>query len=269
MDKSNSLFSISYPDAKAVVVSGDIHGNFNHLVHKLCVQYQMKDTVLIVAGDCGFGFEKKESYENMVRRNSKRMNEANNWIVFVRGNHDNPAYFDGKAFRHKRFIAVPDYTVICACSHQILCVGGAVSIDRKSRIAERNRAEYGNMDLDAEDAPFKRDIYWPEEKPFFDASQMSLVNKKYRIDTVVTHSAPSFCEMFTKGGLTSWAENDSCLMGDVEEERLMMDLLYNRLIVDAHPIAYWCYGHFHQSRHNSMNGTMFIMLDILEFYSLH
>jgi len=34
------------------------------------------------------------------------MNECNNWIVFVRGNHDNPAYFDGKAFMHKRFMAV-------------------------------------------------------------------------------------------------------------------------------------------------------------------
>ena len=37
----------------------------------------------IVAGDCGFGFEKKEYYEQMVRRNTKRMNQANNWIVFV------------------------------------------------------------------------------------------------------------------------------------------------------------------------------------------
>ena len=72
--------------------------------------------MLIVAGDCGFGFEKKEYYEQMVRRNAKRMNQANNWIVFVRGNHDNPAYFDG--------------AILQACNHTILCVGGAISIDR-------------------------------------------------------------------------------------------------------------------------------------------
>lgn len=94
MNHSNT-FSLSFPEAKTIIVSGDIHGDFNQLVFKLCIQYQLTDTLLIVAGDCGFGFEKKEYYEQMVRRNVKRMNQANNWIVFVRGNHDNPAYFNG------------------------------------------------------------------------------------------------------------------------------------------------------------------------------
>lgn len=84
----------------------------------------MTYTVVIVAGDCGFGFEKEGYYDNIVKRNSKRMNKANNWIVFIRGNHDNPAYFDGKTFAHKRFMAVPDYSVIRACGHVVLCVGG-------------------------------------------------------------------------------------------------------------------------------------------------
>ena len=43
------------------------------------------------------------------------MNSYNNWIVFARRNHDNPAYFDGKVFAHKRFLTVPDYSVIEAC----------------------------------------------------------------------------------------------------------------------------------------------------------
>ena len=95
----NGIFSLSFPEAKTIIVSGDIHGDFNQLVFKLCIQYQLTDTLLIVAGDCGFGFEKREYYEQMVRRNVKRMNQANNWIVFVRGNHDNPAYFDGVMFQ--------------------------------------------------------------------------------------------------------------------------------------------------------------------------
>ena len=45
------VFNLRFPKANSIVVSGDIHGDFNHLVYKLCVQYQMKDTVLIVAGD--------------------------------------------------------------------------------------------------------------------------------------------------------------------------------------------------------------------------
>ena len=109
---SSKIFHKTFPEAKSIVVSGDIHGDFNELVFKMCEQYQMKDTLLIVAGDCGFGFEKPGYYENMVRKNTRRMSAANNWIVFVRGNHDNPAYFDGHTFNHKRFLAVPDNAVI-------------------------------------------------------------------------------------------------------------------------------------------------------------
>ena len=131
---NNNVFTYTYPEAKSVVISGDIHGDFNELVYKLCIQYQMTDTLLVVAGDCGFGFEKKAYYEQILRRNAKRLNEANNWIVFVRGNHDNPAYFDGTTFKHKRMRCVPDYTVLQVCNHNILCVGGAISIDRKIRM---------------------------------------------------------------------------------------------------------------------------------------
>ncbi len=69
------------------------------------------------------------------------MNQANNWIVFVRGNHDNPAYFEGTTFSYKRFIAVPDYTILQACNHSILCVGGAISIDRIYHINEWNKRQ--------------------------------------------------------------------------------------------------------------------------------
>ena len=44
-----------YNEAKQVVVCGDIHGAFETMVFKTCVQYGMTDTLVIVAGDCGFG----------------------------------------------------------------------------------------------------------------------------------------------------------------------------------------------------------------------
>ena len=73
-----------YPDAKQVLVSGDIHGDFRGLVFKLCVQYGLTDTLLIVAGDCGFGFEKPGYYESIYNLVAGRLKKANNWIVFVR-----------------------------------------------------------------------------------------------------------------------------------------------------------------------------------------
>ena len=43
-----------YNEAKQVVVCGDIHGAFETMVFKICVQYGMTDTLVIVAGDGGF-----------------------------------------------------------------------------------------------------------------------------------------------------------------------------------------------------------------------
>ena len=90
MSEENSFYD--FPDAKGIVVSGDIHGEFSQLVYKCCVQYRMTDTLIIVAGDCGFGFEQPGYYENVYNRNRERLSKSNNWIVFVRGNHDNPVF---------------------------------------------------------------------------------------------------------------------------------------------------------------------------------
>lgn len=99
-----------FPECKDIVVSGDIHGDFNLLVNKICVQYQMQNTLVIVAGDCGFGFDKRGYYDNMVKRNAKRMNDANNWIVFIRGNHDNWRILMGKALSTN--VSLPFQTIL-------------------------------------------------------------------------------------------------------------------------------------------------------------
>lgn len=207
MSTTNSIFTLQFPEAKNIIVSGDNHGDFNLLVNKLCVQYQMKDTVLIVAGDCGFGFERKGYYEGIVRRNAKRMSEANNWIVFVRGNHDNPAYFDGKTFNHKSFVAVPDYSVLQACGHSILCIGGAISIDRQYRKDSWMRQQ-NLYHKHQSNEPLDRNVYWSDEAPYYDANKLNAVNERFAIDTVITHTAPSFCELQSKNGLATWAAND-------------------------------------------------------------
>ena len=59
-----------YPEAKSVVVCGDIHGDFHTLANKMCKQYQMTDTLLIVAGDCGFGFDKPAYYEQVYNKDA-------------------------------------------------------------------------------------------------------------------------------------------------------------------------------------------------------
>lgn len=110
MNVDNNIYE--FPDAKGIVVSGDIHGDYEKLVYKCCLQCQMTDALIIVAGDCGFGFNKSGYYDAIYQKVSSRLAKANNWIVFIRGNHDNPAYFDGQQVNYKRWKAVPDNSVL-------------------------------------------------------------------------------------------------------------------------------------------------------------
>ena len=256
-----------FASAKSVVVSGDIHGDFNRLVFKMCVQYEMRDTLLIVAGDCGFGFENQGYYEDMTKRNSKRLSESNNWIVFVRGNHDNPAYFDGRTFNHRRMMCVPDYTVIQACGHTILCVGGGISIDRRYRLDkwEAEQKKPFRRHFSVADNRLAKRYYWADEAPVYEDALLHEINEEFAIDTVITHTAPSFCELQNKNFLMQFSASDATLLDDVKAERATMDALYHRLRHDAHPLTHWFYGHFHQSWHSAIEGVMFSMLDVMEF----
>ena len=148
-------FVVTYPEAKSLVICGDIHGEFVPLVYEMCVRYGMHDTLVIVAGDCGFGFEKPGAYDQVFRRIEKRLAQNNCWIAMVRGNHDDPAYFatdtaGHTAVEHKRWRTVPDYAVIQSCGRTVLCVGGAISVDRQIRKQEMARHP-GKV------------YYWPEE----------------------------------------------------------------------------------------------------------
>lgn len=254
MDLNNTY---SFPGAKSIVVCGDIHGDFNTVIHKLCVQYQMTNTVLVIAGDCGFGFEKLEYYENVFKRNSVRLSKANNWVVMLRGNHDDPSYFQEMKISHERFCTIPDYSVIQACGHSILCIGGAVSIDRSHR-----------MDYDKAHVKSGKSSYWTDEMPVYDAARLDEIGASLKIDTVISHTAPSFCELISKNGLAQWASQDSKLLADCETERQTIDKILSHLKSSGHPIKHWYYGHFHQSRNAEIDSILFSMLDIMEFKEL-
>ena len=250
----NNIKTYSFPEAKNIVVCGDIHGEFNAVIFKLCVQYQMTDTLLIVAGDCGFGFEKPGYYDIIYNRNSARLSKANNWILMIRGNHDAPSYFNEEKISHKRFRTIPDYSVIQACGHNILCVGGAISIDRYNRLKYDNRNRISQVAS-----------YWPDEVPVYNKTLLNEIDNEFKIDTVITHTAPSFCELFSKDGIADWAEWDPELFTDIDKERHTIDQIFNHLKSDAHPVSHWYYGHFHRSWTSEIEGVLFSMLNIMEF----
>lgn len=235
----------NYPFVKSVVVCGDIHGEFENLVYQCCVQYKLRDTLIIVAGDCGFGFDNHINTTEGIVPLLRRLIRANCWLAFVRGNHDNPAYFDGEHFSDAdRFGTIPDYSILTACGHQILCVGGAVSIDRDNR-------------TDGKD-------WWMNEGPALRPDLMAEIARKgFRIDMVVTHTAPSFCEFVTPP-----AGIDAMLLADIRHERDVMDGLLAHLHHDGHPLRRWFYGHFHSSWNAELDGVVFTMLNCMELKQL-
>lgn len=110
-----------------------------------------------------------------------------------------------------------------------------------------------------------KNLYWNNEVPLYDGKQLDLLSSKYAIDTVITHTAPSFCELLTKDGLNYWIQNDSTLLCDIEAERITIDKIHAQLIQNNHPVSHWFYGHFHQSWYNTIDGISFKILDIMEF----
>ena len=261
-DMPKEVNVLEFPKAKSIVVSGDIHGEFTQLVFKCCVQYGMTDTLIIVAGDCGFGFEREGYYEGVYKRCSARLSKANNWLLFVRGNHDNPAYFNLKPIKHRRWMTLPDYSVVKACGHTMLCVGGATSIDRMVRMTAKRYHLPNPKD------PLAPNVYWHNEAPVFNKGILDKIDQMCAIDTVITHTSPSFCELSSHFGLLEWAERDDTLLEDVEHERKEMDSLYDYLYVKNHPLRHWFYGHFHQSWHCEIDGIIYDMLDCMELREL-
>lgn len=91
-----------------------------------------------------------------------------------------------------------------------------------------------------------------------------MIDEACAIDTVITHTSPSFCELSSHQGLHDWAMRDEGLLDDVKYERKVMDSLYTHLRERGHPLCRWYYAHFHQSWHTEIDGVIFNMLDIME-----
>lgn len=249
-----------------ILICGDIHGDFNLLVNKICCQFELTDTLVVVAGDCGFGFEREGYYENIYNKNKRKLDEANNYIVFVRGNHDNPAYFTNEHINYERFMTVPDYTVIEVSGRTILCIGGAVSIDRNYRIDCQNRLNIKHYHGPEE---LKPGYYWQNEMPVYDEEKLNQISERFIIDTVVTHTAPDFCESRNKNGIKSFIKSDEKLKDDVKQERLIMTQIYHKLNELNQPLSYWFYGHFHKSNTELIDDVYFKMLNIMECCELY
>ena len=140
---SKTLVNIFNIDKPNICFVGDIHGEFNSL-QGLMKKTNFKDTAYIVCGDIGFGFCKKEYYSNIFNKLTRTASKLNCEFIFIRGNHDSKEFFDKRLINRKCFKTIPDYSVLQTPSYNILCIGGAISIDRTYRqmVLKENALKY-------------------------------------------------------------------------------------------------------------------------------
>lgn len=244
----------------SICFGGDIHHEFNLVLNKI-KRFEIYNTVILLCGDVGFGFESYNSYkDHIIPRMHKVLKKHNVIIIAIRGNHDNKKYYNGKLINTKYVKAVPDYTIVKVCGKNILCVGGGISIDRTYRITQNRKklecyATYHKCS--SEQALEKCSLYYWEDEI---VEYQPKVTEK--VDIICSHSAPSFCYPTNKGGIVmEHAQYDDNLLVDIQKERETLDLIYNDYKDD---ITHWYYGHFHQSMFQEINNVKFRLLDIGE-----
>lgn len=227
-----------------MIALGDIHGNF-----RVINQYEFpKGTNIIQVGDFGLGFDKKD--EQTMDYWNKSWEARGYHIYAIRGNHDDPKWWDGRHDgRWSNIHLVQDYAVLHLEGKNILCVGGAVSVDRIRRFEGRD--------------------YWKDEVFIMDVDKLASALEGTKIDIVVTHTAPQFCYPPTKGPLVShFSERDVNLMSDLKYERALVDTMFHYMVQRDNKPGKWVYGHFHDDNVEYIEDVKFVLLGIGEITNL-
>jgi predicted phosphodiesterase len=249
-----------------IYIIGDIHGDFDTLKKSLLKYKTLETCVLIIAGDIGLGAIRDEYYQETFEDLNNLCLERHIQLFMVRGNHDNPSYFDEEKIAFSNVKSVPDYSVISVGDNHILCVGGGISIDRKNRIAsftskvKRLQEEFPTLPLDG----LKQVVfptYWVDEAPYYDEEALNEINDLgLNIKYVVTHTSPDFCFKTNKDGISYYLNIDDELEDDLNYERGVFSSIYHKLKRDNHLLQTWVYGHFHDHNDEIIDNTRFVTL---------
>lgn len=223
-----------------VVFLGDIHGQFQTARYKMN-RANLENTYVIQCGDFGIGFYKEGYYKAELSELNEFLVRKNIFFYALRGNHDDPKWFDGtRPFGLSNIILLKDYTYLNIDGLNILCVGGATSIDRKDR-------EIGKT-------------YWLDEIFNLDDSKLS----PSKIDVVACHLNPRQSGMFTDlHKIRFYLDHDKNLKVDLSKERDDISKLY-----DLTQPKVWVHGHYHESHTSNEQGTLFKSLEIDELWQL-
>jgi predicted phosphodiesterase len=215
---------------------GDTHSI--NVVRTLIKNKNLTNLDIYHVGDFGLGFTRHD-IEDLDKLNDCLIERDINLYV-NRGNHDDPEWWKKQLYITDNLKLVDSYNVI----NKTLFIGGAVSIDRFDRITSGTG-------------------WWKEEIFDYKNGDINITG----INTVITHTAPDFCEPLLFNSLVNYyinkesKHNVNSLKNDLITERSLVTEVYKKLI-KKNKIKNWYYGHFHNNYFLNHNDTFFRCIDI-------
>ena len=217
--------------------------------------YCLDNTVLIVNGSNTFGQNDLKYYYDKFNMLNDVLADNNAYILFVRGN-DDPKYFTDELLNLSNMKTIQDYSVIKLNNFNCLCIGGQVSLDRHWKSEQEKR--------------IGKKMFWENEHMTFDENAINEILSKYKISCIVTPSSPSLAypgtNVFKKN---PWAVKDVTLLNDLNNERLLMDKLYNKIIESKSKPYIWAYSRFDTSNNSMINDIFFQSLRSFQFLNFN
>ena len=70
------------------------------------------NSVIIVSGNCGIGSKSLKFYQDRFAKLDKILADNNTFLLFIRGNNDDPSMFANKAIDFEHVKTLPDYSVV-------------------------------------------------------------------------------------------------------------------------------------------------------------
>jgi hypothetical protein len=215
----------------------------------------------VKVGDFGVGFSPLEKEKRWLELYHKKLVNNNITLWAIRGNHDYKPYFDNDPFGLSNIKLVPDYTVLELCGKRILCMGGAVSVDRTHRYTKRQ--SWGDYRI------MGNEKWWHDEVFTLDENKLYEVRG---IDIIATHTAPSYCNPDNTFNFGPFVEDiirskDPKLREDLKFERSQMDIAFKMIKMNNNPTHHF-YGHFHNSDKTVVDCITHRLLNIDEFFEI-
>ena len=240
----------------------DPHGNaprryVKKMMSKIprCSGYLLDNTVLIVNGSNTFGQNDLKYYYDKFNMLNDVLADNNTHILFVRGN-DDPKYFTDELLNLSNVKTIQDYSVIKLNKFNCLCIGGQVSLDRLWKSEQEKR--------------IGKKMFWENEHITFDEDAINEILSKYKISCIVTPSSPSFAypgtNVFKK---SPWVTKDKALLNDLNDERVIMDRIYNKIIESKSKPYIWAYSRFDTSNQSMINDILFQSLCPFQFLNFN